>query len=134
MGAGFGGGVLPHNGPTDLSSENRPRPLTDGNASVTFSLMKSATQKTPRPPSPVMLAILASFNRAPVKARGEIADSAGRVCVVRVEHFDWRSFSALVSRGLIDHLTRCRCGGASCDCNGNGWHITAAGVAALENK
>lgn len=81
-----------------------------------------------------MLAILERFNRKPVKARGEYSDGMGHVLLASVQHFDGRSFGALVSRGMIDYLTRCRCGGASCDCRGNGWHITAAGVAAMEKS
>ncbi len=85
------------------------------------------------PISPVMAGMLADFNRAPVKCRGEYSDGAGHVLISSVNHYDQRRFGALVSRGLVDWFKRCACE-HPCSCNHNGWHITAAGIATLAAK
>lgn len=80
--------------------------------------------------SRVSESILRDFDRAPVKARREYSDGAGRVLKRSIGHYDGRSLNPLVSRGFVDLFVRCECG-FPCDCECNGWHITAAGRAYL---
>lgn len=81
-------------------------------------------------PSDVMLAILADFDRAPVKRRGEFGHfPSGVVLRKRIGHYDQRPWNALIRRGLVAWFTRCGCE-YSCTCDGNGYYITAAGRAA----
>jgi hypothetical protein len=72
-----------------------------------------------------MRGILNAFVRKPVKARREYSDGRGHVLIFNIDHFDQRSFGALV--------TRCGCG-FPCGCGGNGWHITPQGIAALASR
>jgi hypothetical protein len=77
-----------------------------------------------------MRGILSAFARKPVKARYEYGDSRGRVLLFNVDHFDQRSFNALVARDMLDYFKRCGCI-HPCVCSNGGWHITDKGLAAL---
>ena len=90
---------------------------------------KGATKRAMSIP---MFGILTGFNRAPIKARGEVADTRGLVLRPMWEcgHYDWRTFTALLSRGYLEYFTRCACE-EPCVCSGNGYHITPDGQAAL---
>lgn len=93
----------------------------------------------PRKPSDVMLGMLADFARKPIKARGEFSVFApgdtchGYVLRQEIDHYDQRRFNALLSRKFVAWFKRCACN-TPCSCDRNGYHITAAGLAALPSK
>lgn len=82
--------------------------------------------------SDVMRAQLKDFARGPIKRRGEYSDGRGHVLVPfdGINHYDQRRFNALLSRKFIEFFKRCGCE-HPCMCDGNGYHITEAGLAEL---
>lgn len=80
-----------------------------------------------------MRSILSDFNRAPIRSKHEYSDGNGMVLkpLLSVGHYDGRTLGALMSRGLLDFFTRCKCG-VPCVCECNGYHITESGKNALQ--